>query len=119
MQFRPIGLTQQSHQFIPPPSQHFEPAQGMPSSFAGMPPPPPPQFTPPVQQIISRPSHPGQSPVSSQTIPAPYIQPNVSTPGLMQSQQSSQFQSNHLNNLGTAGVPLSSSYTVWHPMQAA
>ena len=92
--------------------------QGMPSSFAGMP-PPPPQFAPPVQQIIARPSHAGQSPVSSQTVPMPYLQPNTSiSPGLMQSQQNSQFQSSHVVNLGGGGMPLSSSYTVRLLLQA-
>ncbi|ONK72743.1 uncharacterized protein A4U43_C04F22710 [Asparagus officinalis] len=108
VQFTPVGLTQQSHQFIPAPSQQFQPTQSVSSSFVGV--PPPPQFAPPVQ-ILSRSSHPGQSPVSSQTIPAPYIQSNASFSPGMQSQQNSQFQSNHLVNLGGGGMPLSSSYT--------
>lgn len=110
VQFRPVDLAQQSPQFLPSSSQQFQPAQGTPFSFAGMPPPPPPHFAPPLQQVFQRSSHPGQSPVSSQAIPAPYIQPCIST-GLMQSQQNSQFQSNHMVNFCGGGMPLSSSYT--------
>ncbi|KAJ1397274.1 WW domain [Sesbania bispinosa] len=112
VQFRPVVPTQQPQQFVPMPSQHYQPVgHGVPMINVGMPPQnQPPQFSQPIQPLPPRPSQ--QLPLPSQAIPLPIARPNmqISSESMMP-QPDSQAPNGYAPGLGGPGVPLSSSYT--------
>ncbi|KAK7343536.1 hypothetical protein VNO77_12340 [Canavalia gladiata] len=115
VQFRPVVPTQQSQQFIPMPSQHFQPqpvGPGGPLIGVGMPPQNQQlQYSQPIQQLPPRPSQ-QLPPPPSQAIPLPVARPNMHIPSeSMIPQPDSQAQNGYTPGLGGPGMPLSSSYT--------
>lgn len=112
IQFRPVVPTQQPQQFVPMPSQHYQPVgHGVPMINVGMPPQnQPPQFSQPIQPLPPRPSQ--QLPLPSQAIPLPVARPNmqISSESMMP-QPDSQAPNGYAPGLGGPGVTLSSSYT--------
>ncbi|XP_015576606.2 pre-mRNA-processing protein 40A isoform X3 [Ricinus communis] len=114
MQFRPVVPAQQSQQFIPVASPHFQPVgRGVPFMNAGLPSQPPQsQFPPSVQQFPSRPGQPGHGPPPSQVISLPNAQANRHvTSGSSLPPPSVPTSINYAPGLGGPGAPLSSSYT--------
>ncbi|KAK7280237.1 hypothetical protein RJT34_25299 [Clitoria ternatea] len=114
VQFRPVVPAQQSQQFIPMPSQHYQHqpvGHGVPMMGVGMPPQnQQPQFSQPIQQLPPRPSQP--LPPPTQAIPLPIARPNMHMPSeSMIPQPDSQAPNGYTPGLGGPGVPLSSSYT--------
>ncbi|CAL0300387.1 unnamed protein product [Lupinus luteus] len=112
IQYRHVVPTQQSQQFIPMPSQHYQPTgHGVPMINVGMPPQNPnPQFSQPIQQLPPRHSQP--MPLPPQAIPLPAARPNLhmlSEPKMAQAD--SQAPNGYTPGLGGSGTPLSSSYT--------
>ncbi|XP_065847148.1 pre-mRNA-processing protein 40A isoform X2 [Euphorbia lathyris] len=77
-QFRP-AVPQQGQQFMPVAPQHFRPVgQEIPSSNVGMPASQRQQFqfSQPMQQLSTWPTHSGHLTASSQAVPMPYVHPN-------------------------------------------
>ncbi|XP_050208922.1 pre-mRNA-processing protein 40A-like [Mercurialis annua] len=95
MQFRPVVPAQQSQQFMPMASPHFQPVgRGVPMMHPGLPSQPPhSQFPPSVQQLPARPGQPGLGQPPSQVIP--------SIPAPI----------NYMPGLGGPGAPLPSPYS--------
>ncbi|XP_057490186.1 pre-mRNA-processing protein 40A-like isoform X2 [Actinidia eriantha] len=121
MQFRPMIPSQQGQPFIPAvsASQQFRPVgQGISSSNIGIPSnqsQAPPQYSQPMQQLPPRPA----LPAHGQSIPMPYIQPNMPlTSSSPLSQQTAVPLNNHMHGLGGPGGPFSS-YTAQHTVTAS
>lgn len=113
LQFRPVVPSQLPQQFVPMPSQHYQPVgPGVPMMNVGMPiQNQQPQFSQPIQQLHQRPTQ--QLPPPSQAIPMPVARPNMQIPSeSMMPQHDSQAPNGYTPGLGGPGMPLSSSYTV-------
>ncbi|KAI3685869.1 hypothetical protein L6452_35130 [Arctium lappa] len=113
MQFRPVVPAQQGQPFMQSASgtQQYRPAgQGMPTGQTQL-----PQFSQPMQQMSSRPGQPGHPSPSSQAMPMPYMQPNMTFTSSSPQFQNSGTTNSHVPSLGGPGVPLSSSYTFTAP----
>ncbi|CAL0316327.1 unnamed protein product [Lupinus luteus] len=107
VQYHHVVPNQQPQQFIPMPSQHYQPVgHGVPMINVGMPPQnPQPQFSQPNQQLPPRHGQP-------MPLPLPVARPNMhisSEP--MMTQTDSQAPNGYTPGLGGPGLPLSSSYT--------
>ncbi|KAJ4716105.1 pre-mRNA-processing protein 40A-like [Melia azedarach] len=116
LQFRPVVPAPQSQQYIPVPSQHFQPAgQGVSVMNSGLPSQnPQPQFPQSMQQLPTRPGPPapGHIPPPSQVMSLPNAQPsNHIISGSSLPQPNVQAPSSYPPGLGGLGRPLSSSYT--------
>ncbi|XP_019428118.1 PREDICTED: pre-mRNA-processing protein 40A-like isoform X1 [Lupinus angustifolius] len=112
VQYHHVVPTQQSQQFIPMPSQHYQPiGHGVPMINVGMPPQNPnPQFSQPIQQLPPRHSQP--MPLPPQAIPLPVARPNMHMSSEQKmAQADSQAPNVYTSGLGGPGMPLSSSYT--------
>ncbi|XP_024972688.1 pre-mRNA-processing protein 40A isoform X3 [Cynara cardunculus var. scolymus] len=107
MQFRPVVPAQQGQPFMQSASgtqQYRAVGQGMPGQTQL------PQFSQPMQ-MSSRPGQPGHPSPSSQAMPMPYMQPNMTFTSSSPQFQNSATTNSHVPSLGGPGVPLSSSYT--------
>ncbi|XP_057422541.1 pre-mRNA-processing protein 40A-like isoform X2 [Lotus japonicus] len=112
VQFRTVVPAQQPPQFVPMPSQHYQPlGPGVPMMNVGMHPQnPQPQFSQPIQPLPPRPSQ--QLPLPSQPIPLPVARPNMQMSSeSMIPLPDSQAPNGYAPGLGGPGMPLSSSYT--------
>ncbi|XP_062083076.1 pre-mRNA-processing protein 40A-like isoform X2 [Humulus lupulus] len=124
-QFRPPVPAQQSQQFIPVTSQHFQPiGRGVPPMNVAMPlgPPQAPQpfYSQPMQQFPSRAGQLAQDMLPPQPMPLPIAHPNshplpVAHPNShllpTHPQPSAQTPNNFTPSIVGQGTPLSSSYT--------
>uniref|UniRef100_A0A803P2W9 Pre-mRNA-processing protein 40A n=1 Tax=Cannabis sativa TaxID=3483 RepID=A0A803P2W9_CANSA len=114
MQFRPPVPAQQSQQFIPVTSQHFQPVgRGVPPMNVAMP-PGPPQAPQPFysQQVQQFPPQPMPLPIAHpNSHPLPVAHPNNHLFPVGHPQHSAQTPNNFTPNIVGPGTPLSSSYT--------
>ncbi|XP_030488626.2 pre-mRNA-processing protein 40A isoform X1 [Cannabis sativa] len=113
-QFRPPVPAQQSQQFIPVTSQHFQPVgRGVPPMNVAMP-PGPPQAPQPFysQQVQQFPPQPMPLPIAHpNSHPLPVAHPNNHLFPVGHPQHSAQTPNNFTPNIVGPGTPLSSSYT--------